>query len=89
MNMDDVYAQEEYLFEEGSEPKVDLNELVGLPRELVEDLRDYLWELRGEREWWKDEPRRTYQKDYAKMTADIEQLNEIIEQANSATIRKD
>lgn len=62
--------------------KPDAPPLVSLPLELAESLRDHLWDLRNERDWWKDEPRRTYQRDYRAMTKDYEDVQAIIQRAN-------
>ncbi len=59
-----------------------LDGLVSLPLGLAESLRDHCEDLRALRDWWEDEPRRTYQEDYRQMTKDLDQIIKIIEQAN-------
>jgi hypothetical protein len=59
--------------------------LVSLPVELASDVLDELYELRGERNWWKDEPRCTYQHDYNRLCAKIDALEKLLgKRANSA-----
>jgi len=60
-----------------------LDGLVSLPLILAESLRDHCEDLRALRDWWEDEPRRTYQDDYLQMTKDLAQITKIIEQANA------
>lgn len=52
--------------------------LVSLPVELASDVLDELYELRGERDWWKDEPRCNYQRDYNRLCAEIDALEKLL-----------
>lgn len=52
---------------------------ISIPRVLAEDILEELYELQGERHWWKDEPRCNYQKRYEALTLEIEQLKTAIE----------
>jgi len=45
--------------------------------DLVEELRDNMWELCGEREWWRDEPRKRYRDEYAEIRALAERMDSI------------
>ena len=51
--------------------------MVNLPMDLVEELRDNMWELCGEREWWRDEPRKRYRDEYAEIRALAERMDSI------------
>jgi len=51
-----------------------------VPRDLLEALLDNTYELRGERNWWKDEPRCNYQRDYQKYCEEIERVEDILRQ---------
>lgn len=46
---------------------------ITVPRQLFEDLLEDAMELRGERGWWKDEPRCNYQRDYEQLCARIDE----------------
>lgn len=60
-----------------------LDAVVSLPVELASDVLDELYELRGERSWWKDEPRCNYQRDYNRLCAEIDALEKLLgRQAN-------
>ena len=52
--------------------------LVSVQKELLDEILDDLSELRGERSWWKDEPRRNYQKEYNELSERIEKLRKIL-----------
>lgn len=49
-----------------------------VPRDLLESLLENTCELRGEREWWKDEPRCNYQRDYQRYLDEIAAIEEIL-----------
>ena len=49
-----------------------------IPDELANSVLDSLYELRGERFWWKDEPRCGYQSQYRQLCEDIEKLEKIL-----------
>ena len=51
-----------------------------VPRDLLEALLDNTIDLRGERTWWKDEPRCNYQRDYQRYCDEIEKTEEILRQ---------
>lgn len=51
-----------------------------VPRNLLEALLDNTYELRGERNWWNDEPRCNYQRDYQRYCDEIEKAEEILRQ---------
>ena len=53
-------------------------ETVKVPRELLENLIENTIELRGVRDWWKDEPRCNYQQDYQRYCVEIEKAEEIL-----------
>lgn len=53
-------------------------ETVKVPRELLENLIENTIELRGVRDWWKDEPRCNYQRDYQRYCVEIEKAQEIL-----------
>lgn len=60
-----------------------LDAVVSLPVELANDVLEELYELRGERSWWKDEPRCNYQRDYNRLCAEIDALEKLLgRQAN-------
>ena len=48
------------------------------PRKLIEETIEELYELKGERDWWKGEPRGGYQARYAVLLRLIEQLEELL-----------
>lgn len=52
--------------------------MVSVPRELAENALDELYELRGERAWWKDEPRCGYQMGYQRLCGLITELETIL-----------
>jgi len=61
-----------------------LDAVVSLPVELAHDVLEELYELRGERSWWKDEPRCNYQRDYNRLCAEIDALEKLLgRQANA------
>lgn len=49
-----------------------------IKREFLEELLDYLIELRGERNWSKDEIRCGYKDRFDKLCRDINELEEIL-----------
>jgi hypothetical protein len=49
-----------------------------VPRELLEALLDNTYQLRDERNWWKDEPRCNYQRDHQRYCDEIEQSEKIL-----------
>lgn len=51
-----------------------MNDTVQIDRFLAEHALDALIELRGERDWWKDEPRCDYQARYYQLCRDINAL---------------
>jgi len=55
-----------------------MSETVQISRELAENALDYLVQLRGERSWWKDEPRCNYQIQYAQLCLDIRDMEAAI-----------
>lgn len=55
----------------GSEATCKGQATLNVPRRLFEDLLEDAMELQGERDWWKDEPRLNYQKQYVDLTARI------------------
>ena len=50
-----------------------------VPLDLLEALLDNTYELRGERHWWKDEPRCNYQRDYGRYCEEIKLAEKILE----------
>lgn len=46
--------------------------------DLANEILDQLGELRCERDWWRDEPRCTYQKDYEALCGQIEALEKLL-----------
>lgn len=59
------------------------SEFVSLPVAFASDVLDELYELRGERNWWKDEPRCNYQQDFNRLCAEIDALEKLMgRQAN-------
>ena len=42
-----------------------------VPIELLENVLDELYELKGERSWWKDEPRCEYKERYEELLEEI------------------
>ena len=46
---------------------------ITIPRKLFEDLLEDAIELRGERYWWKDEPRLNHQRDYEQLCGRIDE----------------
>lgn len=52
--------------------------VVSLPVKLASDVLEELYELRGERSWWKDEPRCNYQRDYNRLCDEINALEAIL-----------
>jgi hypothetical protein len=40
---------------------------ITLPSALVSDVLEELYELRGARDWWRDETRSNYQRDYQRL----------------------
>lgn len=57
-------------------------QLVSLPRELLQQVLENLWELRGERSWWEQEPRPKYQKGWKDLNDQIKTVRSILGQAN-------
>lgn len=57
-----------------------------VPRELLEALLDNTYELRGERDWWKDEPRCNYQRDHQRYCDEIKQTEQILERSQGQII---
>lgn len=53
-------------------------ETVTVPRELLENLLENTYDLRGERHWWASEPRCSYQEDYQQYCDDIEKTEELL-----------
>lgn len=53
-------------------------ELKSISVKLVNDVLEELYELRGERNWWKDEPRCNYQRDYKRLCDEISALESIV-----------
>ena len=51
-----------------------------VPRDLLESLLENLYDLKGEREWWKDEPRCGYQRDYQRYVEEIAATEKILGQ---------
>lgn len=68
------------MFESELQPKT--TTACSVPRELLESLLDHLYELSGERKWWKDEPRCNYQRDYQQYLDDIAATEKILGQNN-------
>lgn len=64
-----------------------LERVVSVPRELAQNILDELYELRSERNWWKDEPRCNYQRDYKRLCDEISQVETIIAHANQIAQR--
>lgn len=56
-----------------------MNDLVSVPRDLLEDVLDELRELQGERDWWKDEPRCQHQRDYERLLAEIALVERLLD----------
>lgn len=54
---------------------------VTVPVRLLENLIDNVYELKGERHWWKDEPRCRYQERYLGYIRDTQEAEEILEKA--------
>lgn len=50
-----------------------------VPRQLLEDVVEDLYELRGAKEWWKDEPRYNYSERYAALCNEIVEIEKILE----------
>jgi hypothetical protein len=53
---------------------------VVVPVELLDAALDYMCELRGERSWWKDEPRCGYDQAYYELCKEIKQVEAILNQ---------
>ena len=53
-------------------------ETVAVPKTLLEDLLDNTYELKGVRDWWKDEPRRRYSEDYARYEKNILEAEQLL-----------
>ena len=49
-----------------------------ISEELLETLLDNTYELEGERRWWKDEPRCSYQEDHQEYLDTIKEVEEIL-----------
>lgn len=58
--------------------------MVSLPVELAQNVLEELYELRGERHWWRDEPRCNYQKAYGQLCAEIDALEKLLGRQNVA-----
>lgn len=58
---------EDILAREDAADDRSFNQTVTMPKELACDALEELYELQGERDWWKDEPRCNYQARYAKL----------------------
>ena len=54
------------------------HEHIILPAELARDILEELYELLGERNWWKYEPRCNYKRDYDQLCELIEALEKLI-----------
>ena len=48
--------------------------VVTIPKPLLNDVLDELYELRGDRQWWKDDHRTRYQDNWHALCAEIEQV---------------
>jgi len=57
-----------------------------VPRELLQALLDNTYELRGVRDWWKEETRCNYQRDYQRHCEEIEQAEEILSRSQGEII---
>ncbi len=53
-------------------------EEISLPVKLAKDVLGELYELRGDRDWWKDEPRCNYQNEYKRLCDEIEALERLM-----------
>ncbi len=51
---------------------------ITISREFAEDILDQLRELKGERHWWKDEPRCGHHKAYNELCEEIERLEKLL-----------
>jgi hypothetical protein len=51
---------------------------ISIPRSLAEEIMDDLCELRGERDWWKDEPRLGHQRQYKELENRIKLLSDVL-----------
>ena len=60
--------------------------LVSIPLDLAEDLLDYMYELIAERDWWSNEKRCNYQRDYNAMIDARDRVLRIIKSPNSIVI---
>lgn len=59
-------------------PVPDPVKTVSLPVSIADSILDELYELRGERAWWKDEPRCNCQRDYQHLCDLIAELETVL-----------
>lgn len=52
---------------------------VNVPKEFLTQLLEELYELRGERDWWKNEPRCRYAERYRVLCKEIEELETMLQ----------
>lgn len=55
-----------------------VQQYISIPVPLANEILQDLYELRGERDWWKNEPRRRYAPEFKKLCKRINQLSEIL-----------
>lgn len=51
---------------------------IPVPKSLLEDLLDNTYELKGTRNWWKDEPRCHYDEQYAQYEQNILETEQLL-----------